>query len=68
MWPVILCGQNSLVVYCASGVLASVGTLVLSTFGTGTGPVIAINLTGWLVCILIAIGASQLGVRSRTQH
>ena len=52
--PVIVCGQHPLATYCAGGLLATLGTLLLSNYGASFGWTLFINLFGWTASILVA--------------
>jgi hypothetical protein len=49
--PVILCGQNSLYVFCLGIVLSLLGHFLLSDIGAGAAMQIAVNLVGMLAMI-----------------
>jgi len=52
--PTIVCGRNSLATYCAGGLFATVGTLVLATVETKWRWVVCINLGGCLGSFIVA--------------
>ena len=49
--PIILCGQNSLYVFCLGIVLSVLGHFVLSYINSGPGMQAAVNLVGWAAMI-----------------
>ncbi|MEJ7640496.1 MAG: OpgC domain-containing protein [Singulisphaera sp.] len=64
--PLILCGQNSLPVYCAGGLLAIEGGQVLLMTGGDLVWQVVVNVLGWLGCIAVA-AAWQWSVRRRRE-
>jgi len=57
--PIILCGQHSLVTYCTGGLLATTGTLLLTKYGSETAWTVAVNTSGWILCLLVAYAAES---------
>jgi hypothetical protein len=49
--PLIVCGSNSLVSYCAAGVLGILGESAYRVCGSGFLVQIAVNLAGWGGCL-----------------
>ena len=58
--PVILCGQNPLATYCAGGLLATMGTLLIAKYGSDYGWTFTINVAGWMMSLLVAFAASGI--------
>jgi hypothetical protein len=52
--PLIVCGSNSLVTYCATGVMGILGETVFRAAGSGFPIQIAVNVAGWCGCIATA--------------
>lgn len=52
--PVVRCGQNPLVTYCVGGLLAIVGTRVLTFNKERVEQHLIVNVAGWLGCIAAA--------------
>jgi hypothetical protein len=52
--PLIVCGSNSLVTYCAAGVLGILGESAFRIFGGGFPVQIVVNLAGWAGCLAAA--------------
>jgi len=57
--PIILCGQHSLVTYCTGGLLATTGTLLLTKYRSETAWTVAVNTSGWILCLLVAYAAES---------
>ena len=57
-WVVVLCGQNSLDVFCFSILLSVLGGILLTGFGDGVAMVTAVNLAGMLAMVALALGMS----------
>ena len=55
-WIIVLCGQNSLDVFCLSIALPVFGGIVLTGMGDGLGIVLAVNLGGMAAMIALALG------------
>ena len=55
-WVVVLCGQNSLDVFCLSILLSVLGGIVLTGIGDGLAMVAAVNITGILAMVALAMG------------
>jgi hypothetical protein len=58
--PLMLCGQNPLATYCAGGLLATMGTLLIANFGANVGWTFAINVAGWIMSLLVAFAAAKV--------
>lgn len=52
--PLIVCGSNSLVTYCATGVMGILGESVFRASGGGFNVQILVNIAGWCGCIATA--------------
>ena len=57
-WVVVLCGQNSLDVFCLSILLSVLGGILLTGLGDGLVMVTAVNLAGILAMVALALGMS----------
>lgn len=55
-WVVVLCGQNSLDVFCLSILLSVLGGILLTGLGDGLAMVTAVNLVGMLAMVALALG------------
>ena len=55
-WVVVLCGQNSLDVFCLSILLSVLGGILLTGLGDGLAMVTAVNLAGMLAMVALALG------------
>lgn len=64
--PVILCGQNSLYVFCLGIVLSVLGHFVLSDIDAGVGMQIAVNLVG--IAVMIATAALMQWFKSASRR
>ena len=53
-WLAVICGQNSLEIFCLSVLLSVLGNMAQSIYGTGLPIQIAINLTG--IAIMMNLG------------
>jgi len=58
--PIILCGQNPLATYCAGGLLATMGTLLIAKYGSDAGWTFTINGAGWMMSLLVAVAAARV--------
>ena len=54
-WPIIICGRNSLYIFCLGILLSVVGHLVLNEFFGGLAMQFAVSVAG--VVIMIAVAA-----------
>jgi hypothetical protein len=52
--PLIVCGRNSLVTYCATGVMGILGESVFRALGSGFAVQVAVNVAGWFGCVATA--------------
>jgi hypothetical protein len=68
VWSLIICGLNPLVTYCATGFLATLGTILITTYGTSLGLTCSINVAGWILCILTAWVAAEVQKRGNTHR
>lgn len=63
--PVLLCGRNSLITYCAGAVMANLFTLAGNRFSCNWFWPVVVNVIGWLGCVGVAWGyeRSSMGLR-----
>ena len=52
--PILLCGQNALIVYCAGAVLSAIANLPLGIYSDRIWWQLLINMGGWICCIATA--------------
>jgi len=55
-WPVVLCGQNSLDVFCLGILLSVLGGILLTEFGFAPAAVALVNLGGVTAMLALALG------------
>jgi len=60
-WPVVICGQNSLEVFCCSILLALLGHFIMVEISNGFWVQIAMNLGGFLIMFALAYLLSWFG-------
>jgi hypothetical protein len=65
--PVILCGQQSLEIFCLGILLSALGHFVLSEYDSAIGIQVLVNLAGILVMCLTAIMLNWYKTMGRTQ-
>ena len=64
-WTVILCGQNSLNVFCLSILLSLLGNILLTFAGRAWWIVVAINLGGILIMVGLGLLTAWYGANGR---
>ena len=64
-WPVVLCGQNSLDVFCLGILLSVLGGILLTEFNFAPAAVVAVNLGGVAAMLGLAIGMAWYGAGGR---
>lgn len=64
-WPVVLCGQNSLDVFCLGILLSVLGGILFTEFGMTLPMVVAVNGGGMAAMLALAYGLAWYGAGGR---